>query len=762
MKILAIDDKESQLAALSGMLKALIPGCETVTANSGSAGLELARTSRPDFIILDIQMPGMDGFQVCKALKADPGTRHIPVIFLTGQPADSAMRIRGLEIGAEAFLNHPIEPGELISQVRAMVRIKHAEDKLRAETISADSMLRQTLLKQAAILHNTRDAYFALNGEGRLQDVNAAACRMTGYSPAEMLRLAISDLEADDSPAEIAARIQKIKKAGNALFERRFRCRDGRIINVELSVSYLPDSENQIFAFARDITERKLAEQLLRLQRSALEAAANAIIIAGHDGRIEWVNTAFTAITGYSLAEAAGQNSRILKSGKHERAFYNNLWNTVLAGKVWQGEMINKRKDGSFYNEEMTITPLKDERSAVTHFIAVKQDITQLKLLKEQFRQSQKMEAFGQLAGGIAHDFNNILTVIQGNAELVKMNLATVDKEQALQQILAASKRGAGLISQLLAFSRRQVMQARPVDLNDVVVRAAKMLQRLIGENIVLQTQLLPGVAPVQADSGMIEQVLLNFVVNARDAMPNGGRLGIVLENISLDAGAALHRLARPGDFIRLTVNDTGRGIEPAVLPHIFEPFFTTKDVGKGTGLGLANVHGIVQQHQGWIEVVSEPGRGSAFHVYLPRLADVRQLQAEEEILRRVRGGSETILLVEDEPAVRKMAGSALELYGYNVIEAESGLQALELWRQHSAAVDLLLTDIIMPDGVSGSELAVQLRAGKPGLKVIYMSGYSGVAVGCGVDLREGVNFLQKPYVPAKLGQIVRDCLDAL
>ena len=761
MKILAIDDKESHLAALSEMLRTLIPGCEPVTANSGPAGLELARTSQPDTIILDIQMPGMDGFQVCQALKADPATRHIPVIFLTGQMPDSARRIRGLEIGADAFLNHPVEPGELISQVRAMVRIKHAEDKLRAEKTSVHGELRKSQEQQAAILRSARDGFLMLNLEGRFLDANEAACRMIGYSQAELLRLAVSDLEADDSTAAIAAQIQKIKQAGNALFERRFRCKDGRIIHVELSVNYLPGFEERLFAFAREITERKQAEQWFRLQSGALEVAANAIVITNRDGVIEWANAAFTAFTGFSLAEVIGKKSRVLKSGKHDRAFYKNMWDTVLAGKVWQGELINKRKDGSFYNEDMTITPLRDEHGGITHFIAVKQDITRRKLLEEQFRQSQKMEAFGQLAGGIAHDFNNILTVIQGNAELMKMNLAAADKEQALQQILAASRRGAGLISQMLAFSRRQVMQARPVDLNDVVVSMAKMLQRIIGENIVLQTQLLPGVAPVQADSGMIEQALLNFVVNARDAMPNGGTLGIALETATLNADAvAFHPLARPGDFIRLTVRDTGRGIAPAVLPHIFEPFFTTKDVGKGTGLGLATVHGIVEQHQGWIEVVSELGRGATFHVYLPRLADARRLQAEEEAIHRVRGGSETILLVEDEPALRNLVAHALGVYGYQVIEAESGVVALELWRQHRATVDLLLTDIIMPDGVSGSELAVQLCADKPRLKVIYMSGYSGVVAGCGVELREGVNFLQKPFVPARLGQIVRDCLD--
>ena len=1144
MKILAIDDIECQLAALAEMLRVLIPGCEVATAISGKAGLELARTFQPDTIILDIVMPGMDGFEVCQALKSDPATRHIPVIFLTGAAADSASHIRALKIGGDVFLTNPIKAGELISQVRAMVRIKHAEDELRAENISTKGLLRETREQQAAILHTMKDGFFVLDLQGRLLDVNAAAGQMTGYSRAELLRLSLADLEADESPEEIAGQIGKIKQAGAALFQRRHRCKDGRLIHVEVSANYLPNSHERLFAFIRDITERKLAEEelrvsrqrfalhvqqtplgviefdlegrvrewnpaaaaifgfspaeavgqhwtfltpeaewkqldgvwesiitqtggrrstnrnrtkpgrsiicewfntplvdaagqtigvaslvlditehreaeaalqereeqyrkvvesspdgifilrenrfvllnpaaleifgagrqeellgrdvfnfihpdfhdlirarivqttqqeaalplleqkllrldgsiveveatstrfqiqgrpallvevrditqrkqaeaalqssearyrsifessqdaimtleppawrfttgnpatvrmfgakdetefishgpwelsperqpdgrasagkaremietamregshsfewthrriggedfpatvllsrvqsggktflqatvrditkrkqaeaALRLESAALEATANAIVITDREGTIEWVNAAFTTFTGYTAAEAIGKNPRqLIKSGKHKPAFYKNLWNTILAGKVWQGELVNRRKDGSLYTDEMTITPLKDERGEITHFIAVKQDITQRKLLEAQFRQSQKMEAFGQLAGGVAHDFNNVLTVIQGNAALLRMDVAATDKQEALQQIDLATTRAAELVRQLLTFSRRQVMHVRSVNLNEAVTGVGKMLQRLIGENIALRIQLLPGGAPVQADPGMIEQVLLNLAVNARDAMPKGGQLGVVLENLTLDeTTAARHHLARPGRFVRLTIRDDGKGIAPEVLPHIFEPFFTTKDVGKGTGLGLATVHGIVEQHHGWIEVESAVGRGTAFHIYLPRLEGMPPIKTGEEPVPQVCGGGETILLVEDDAALRTLAAHALEYYGYRVIAAASGLAALELWRLHRNTVALLLTDIIMPDGVSGSELAVQLRADQPGLKVLYMSGYPGEVAGRGLDLRPGKNFLQKPFTPADIGQIVRDCLD--
>ncbi len=512
---------------------------------------------------------------------------------------------------------------------------------------------------------------------------------------------------------------------------------------------------------ALDITERKQSEAALRLKSAALEAAANAIVITDRAGVIEWANAAFTTYTGYSAAEVIGQNPKLLKSGKHDAAFYRALWETVRAGEVWQGELINRRKDGSLYPEDMTITPLKDERGAITHFIAVKQDITKRKTLEEQYHQAQKMEAFGQLAGGVAHDFNNMLAVIMGNTSLLQMGLSEDDQQRVVQEIARAAERAANLTRQLLTFSRRQTMQVKVMDLNDVVSGMIKMLHRIIGEDIALQTRLLTGGAPMNGDPGMIEQVLLNLAVNARDAMPAGGQIALELANVTVDEAVAARPQVRPGNFVRLSFHDTGSGIAPELLPRIFEPFFTTKDVGKGTGLGLATVHGIVEQHHGWIEVESQPGNGTTFHIHLPRLADQGQIQAATQLAVQVRGGHETILLVEDDPSVRVLVVHALERYGYRVIEADSGVAALGIWRQQGGAVDLLLTDMVMPEGVSGRQLAEQLRVEKPGLKVIYMSGYPRETAGHGLKLREGVNFLQKPCAILKLAQTVRDCLDA-
>jgi CheY-like chemotaxis protein len=369
------------------------------------------------------------------------------------------------------------------------------------------------------------------------------------------------------------------------------------------------------------------------------------------------------------------------------------------------------------------------------------------------------MEAIGQLAGGVAHDFNNLLTVIQGNCGLLLAgaDAANTEMTEPAKEIQAAATRAANLTRQLLTFSRRQPMHVRPFDLDDVVSSVGRMLQRLIGEDIVLHTRLLPGGAWVEGDASMIEQVLLNLAVNARDAMPAGGELWLGLDNVTLDEAAARrHPAARPGSFICLSLRDTGRGIAADDLPHLFEPFFTTKEVGKGTGLGLATVHGIVEQHNGWVEVESPPGKGATFRVHLPRRPQGAALPGGPRDASRVRGGNESILVVEDEVAVRALVVRILGAQGYRVQSAPSGAEALELWRQQAGAFDLLLTDLIMPGGVSGAQLAEQLQTEQPGLRVIYMSGYRGGSTGGGL----GANFLQKPFDPAHLAIAVRTCLD--
>ncbi len=389
-----------------------------------------------------------------------------------------------------------------------------------------------------------------------------------------------------------------------------------------------------------------------------------------------------------------------------------------------------------------------------------------LQATQAQLRQSQKLEAIGQLAGGVAHDFNNLLTVIRGNTELVLMNPAQLQPlvVECLNQSVAAADRAAKLTRQLLAFSRKQVMQSQPLNLSDVVSNMGKMLKRVIGEHIELQCRCEPGLPLVQADAGMLEQVLVNLVVNSRDAMPRGGQVVVATNSLELDALAARqHEEGRPGRFVTLSVSDTGTGIAPEHLPHIFEPFFTTKDVGKGTGLGLATVYGILKQHQGWIDVSTQPGSGSVFTLFLPAIEatapDLNQVKA----LPKPTGGKETILLVEDEDSVRLLTRRLLENFGYTVYEAASGRAALELCRSRSLKLDLLLTDLIMPQGVTGRELAEQLRQDNPRLKIVFTSGYSGDVLGQDTAFvrHSGGRFLAKPCSPQLLLETLRQYFDA-
>jgi len=389
--------------------------------------------------------------------------------------------------------------------------------------------------------------------------------------------------------------------------------------------------------------------------------------------------------------------------------------------------------------------------------------MTERQRAEEVLRQVQKMEAVGQLAAGIAHDYNNILTVIQGHIELLLQTRGDdADLKESLTQVATAATRAANLTRQLLAFSRRQVMQPRPLDINEVVSNLIKMLSRILGEHIALELRLRPALPNIHADIGMIEQVLTNLAVNARDAMPDGGNLTISTQFVTLEEADAKkqHPQARAGNFVRLQVADCGSGMDAATLARIFEPFFTTKSVGKGTGLGLATVYGIVQQHQGWIEVQSEPGKGSEFFVYLPESNEVVSSSETEYFTGPVRGGSETILVVEDEPSVRALACAILCSTGTKILEAGDGPEALRIWDKQKGKIDLVLTDLVMPGGLTGRELAHRLKAVQPDVKIIYTSGYSLEVAGRDLALEPDFHFLPKPYHPPSLLRAIRNRIE--
>ncbi len=442
-----------------------------------------------------------------------------------------------------------------------------------------------------------------------------------------------------------------------------------------------------------------------------------------------------------------------------------SLYGVIQSGQsYWSDEYRFLCHDGRWADILDRGWVLHDDAGKPVRMIGAMLDVTERRRLEQQLRQSQKMEALGQLSGGVAHDFNNLLTVIQVNAALIARADPKNDRRirEHADDIIAASERAATLTRQLLMVSRKQVMQQRVVDLNEVVRNMMRMLQRALGEDIALDAHLSTQLPLVKADVGMLEQVLLNLAVNARDAMPAGGQLTIATgEKLIRDPEPQRGFEVIPGPHVFVAVSDTGRGIAKELLPHIFEPFFTTKDIGKGSGLGLATVYGIVRQHQGWIDVASDPARGTTFCFYLPVTTaprndlDLRALD-DEELPR----GTETLLVVEDENALRQLVVNVLEKCGYAVIAARSGVHALELWPSVKDKVSLLLTDLVMPGGVTGRELADKLQRDAPALHVVFTSGYTAAQAGTGEALVEGQNFLQKPYQPEMLARIVRMALD--
>ena len=514
-------------------------------------------------------------------------------------------------------------------------------------------------------------------------------------------------------------------------------------------------------AMDRAEERRKQSEEALQRLATAVEQSVEAVFITDLEGTIEYANPAFERITGYGREEVIGRTPRILKSGKHDEEFYRELWATIKRGDVWTGTFTNKRKDGSLYEEEAIVSPVRDSSGNLMNFVAVKRDVTDERKMEEQFRQSQKMEAVGKLAGGIAHDFNNLLTAITGYSELALNRMAGDDPIRGhIQEIRNVSERAAALTRQLLAFSRRQILQPKVLDLNAVVTDIDQMLRRLIGEDIDLLTSLESGLWRVKADPGQISQVLMNLAVNARDAMPSGGKLTIETANVDIDeAYTRGHATMRPGAHAMIAMSDTGVGMNQETLSRIFEPFFTTKEMGKGTGLGLSTVYGIVKQSGGHIWVYSEPNSGTTFKIYLPRVEEPAEApEPAPDRTGRIEG-SETVLLVEDEETVRMLVRVILERYGYTVLAASDGEEALRASSGHEGTIQLMLCDVVMP-GMSGVQLSRRIASSRPDMKILYMSGYTDNAIVHHGVLDPGTAFIEKPFSPESLARKIRAVLD--
>jgi PAS domain S-box-containing protein len=510
--------------------------------------------------------------------------------------------------------------------------------------------------------------------------------------------------------------------------------------------------------------ERERAQQQLQLQHTALSAAANSIMITDAQGRILWVNDAFIRSSGYQRAEILFKTPAILSSGKHGISFFKRMWETILRGEVWRGEIVNRRKDGALYTEDMTITPVLGADGAPTHFIAIKQDITERKNLEQQLHLAQRLESIGRLAGGIAHDFNNILQAITGFSSILLSEMSESDpRRNDVLEIDRAAGRAADLTRQLLMFSRRQKMEVSRVWLNDIVRGAEKMLRRLLPENISIDIRLAENLPAVRGDAGQLEQTLVNLALNARDAMPNGGRLTVETfsEILGPDQLPPVDGV-QPGVYVALDVSDTGSGMSQDVIDKLFEPFFTTKEPTRGTGLGLPVVYGIVRQHSGFISVQSAPGAGSQFRIRLPADKDDEnvELPPEKPPEGILLGNGEHILVVEDEDGVRELIVRVLSNSNYRVTAVREAGEAKRLLSAPQAPYAVLFSDVVLPDG-NGLDLAEQARREHPRLKVLLTSGYMQERERWSGRISQLDGFLSKPYPPTALLRLLRRALEA-
>jgi two-component system cell cycle sensor histidine kinase/response regulator CckA len=738
-----------------------------VEARTGAEALRMAAEENPDLVALDAQLPDINGLEVCRRLKSDMRTQFVPVLHVSPTHSTSDDRAIGLDTCADGYLTQPVNPVLLVATVRSLLRIRRAEEEAR-----------QAAELWSATLNAISHGVCLLDAGGRVKQANRAMEALTGMPAQAIVGSLYNQVFPQVEPPPEGWPLERARKSGR---RETAQLQVGeRYLEIAVDPIAAPNGE---FAGAVqtiiDITGQKRSEDererlvsQLAGERARMEAVlrqmpSGVIIVEAPDGRLVMCNEQAARILGAParIEEAVETLSdfKLLRPDSQQYPRSDLPWIRALtSGEVVVSEEVELvRGDGSRATLLVNSGPIRGRNGFIVAAVVTFQDVTERKELEKELRQSQKMDAVGRLAGGVAHDFNNLLTIISGYGQMIMDSLPPDDPvRKDLEAILEASSRATALTRQLLTFSRRQVVEPHIMDLNRQVSRMNRMLRRVIGEDIELKTSLKAASSRIKADPGQIEQVILNLALNSRDAMPHGGRLTIRTEDVALDREqVAGCRALAPGSYVMLSMTDTGTGMTQEALNHAFEPFFTTKAKGKGTGLGLSMVYGIVKQAGGDVTIESEPDKGTTVRLYFPVAGRPARVKKEREETGEMRGGTETILVVEDEPDVRHLASEMLKQQGYTVIEAGSGPEAVRLWRDNRDRIDLVLSDVVMPH-MSGPEMTAELVKSKPGLKVIYMSGYTGETIARHGVLAQGVRFLQKPFTLRTLARKVRAVLD--
>jgi PAS domain S-box-containing protein len=626
----------------------------------------------------------------------------------------------------------------------------------------AEEEIQQSEERYRSLVEDSFDGIFIQKGF-KIVFANSRLYEMLGYSPGELEGmdhwLVYHPDDQDLIRQRAVARVRGEKVISQ--YEVMLRKKDGASFPAEISARLVQiDGEIGIQIWLRDISGRRRSEEAQKRLATAIEQSIESVMITDRNGKIQYINPAFERISGYRKEEVIGRDTRFLKSDRLDSSFYKDQLTAIRSGKPWKGRLLSQKKDGQIFYEDVAISPVRDSSGEIINFVDVGHDVTENVELQMQLLQAQKMEAIGTLAGGIAHDFNNLLQIVLGYSEVVLLRKKEGEHDYAdLQQIYQAGKRGADLVKSLMTFSRKVETKLVPVNLNQEITQVQHLLSNTIPKTINITLHLNGNLDSIKADPSQIGQVLMNLGVNARDAMADGGILTFETLNVQLDKEYCdTHLEAKPGSYILLTVSDTGQGMDRETLSHIFEPFFSTKEVGKGTGLGLATVYGIVKQHGGHITCYSEPGLGTTFNIYLPTIEKERDSEAPT-VENPIPGGTETILLVDDEEALRELGSTLLNEFGYKVITANDGKQALDIYQREGDHISLIILDLIMPV-MDGKKCLEEILLVNPNTKVVMASGFSEAGTASGVMAAGAKGFVQKPYDMRQLLSTVREVLD--
>jgi len=643
--------------------------------------------------------------------------------------------------------------------------IKKSHLKLKKEMEErkvTEEALRESEERFRGISHSMADWIWEVDKYGRYTFASGMVKEILGYEPEELIGKTPFELMPEDSEKRIGAYLKKVvsEKKPIADLEHWTLTKEGDRICLLTNGVPILNEKGELYGYRgvdKDITERKQAEEERIRLATAIEQATESVVITDRDGTIQYVNPAFESITGYGRQEAVGQNPRILKSDNHGKEFYKAMWDTIASGKVWRGHFINKKKNGTLYEEEATISPVKNTSGEIINFVAVKRDVTEEIKLEDKLRQAQKMEAIGTLAGGIAHDFNNILSAIIGYTELAEYEIPEGSKtREKLKEVLKAGLRAKDLVKQILAFSRQGDQERKPLQISHIVKESLKLLRASLPTTIEIRRNIEPDTGIIEADPTQIHQVMMNLCTNAAHAMNNkGGVLEVEIRNVKVenqDIGLEYPNVP-PGHYVLLTIRDTGHGISAGVVERIFDPYFTTKEKGEGTGLGLAVVHGIVKSYGGVITVYSEIGKGSTFNIYLPAIE--KKVEEEKETGEAIPTGHQRILFVDDEPALVDIGKKMLEHLGHEVIIRTSSLEALEAFRNNPERFDLVISDKTMPQ-MTGFDLARELKQIRPDIPIILCTGFSDTTDSDKAKAMGISGLVMKPIVMREMAETIK------